>query len=107
MERAHQDEQNGTTKNVESQIDAGLNVSNIPASDWANALLECLPTGPAELGAKTTLGVPNKTGEEASEDKGEEVRQGEQSSGLESWKPAEEESTTKFAISARGRTLLT
>ena len=28
LERAHQDEQNGTTKIVESQMDAGLNVSN-------------------------------------------------------------------------------
>ena len=29
MERAPQDEQNGTTKNAESQIDAGLNVSTM------------------------------------------------------------------------------
>ena len=28
LDRAHQDEQNGTTKIVESQMDAGLNVSN-------------------------------------------------------------------------------
>ena len=31
MERAPQDEQNGTTKNAESQIDAGLNVSTLGA----------------------------------------------------------------------------
>jgi len=65
------------------------------ASESAKTLEECLRTGLAELGAKTTLGVPNKTGEEASEDKGEEVRHGEESSGLDSWKPEAE--WTKFS----------